>query len=236
MADIVSAAHQLASGLGRVWFAVGHSQGGQAALFAAHAAHPPGAQRLGGVVAVAPASHLEVMLIGVKASHVPGKLSFALYSLAGLAAIDPTDASVSLRTLLGNAAAATASRVLASCATNSAQVLKDVDTEKMLPLGADHLKRIGERMGAYGDPDRAPVPVPALIIQGGADLDVPAAWTNQVVAQLRKLGSPAVLYRTYPGAGHVQVLGQSLCDLLAFLRTHGGTAQGTCTPVDAGTG
>nr|WP_188272341.1 alpha/beta hydrolase [Streptomyces sp. CBMA152] len=236
VADIVTAAHQLAPGLGRVWFAVGHSQGGQAALFAAHAAHPPGGQRLGGVVAVAPASHLEVMLTGVKASHVPSELSFALYSLAGLAAIDPTDASVSLRTLLGNAAAATASRVLAGCAMNSAQELKGLDTEKMLPLSADHLKRIGERMGAYGDPDRAPVPVPALIIQGEADQDVPAAWTNQVVAHLRKLGSPAVLYRTYPAAGHVQVLGRSVCDLLDFLRTHGGTPQTACTPPDTGTG
>lgn len=235
VADIVTAAHQLVPGLGRVWFAVGHSQGGQAALFAAHAAHPPGGQRLGGVVAVAPASHLEVMLSGVKASHVPGELSFALYSLAGLAAIDPTDASVNLRTLLGNEAAATASRVLAGCATNSAQVLKGLDTEKMLPLSAGHLKRIGERMGAYGDPDRAPVPVPALIIQGEADQDVPAVWTNQVVSHLRELGSPAVLYRTYPAAGHLQVLGRSVCDLLAFLRAHGGTSPSTCTPLDTGT-
>ncbi|MEV5943585.1 alpha/beta hydrolase [Streptomyces sp. NPDC051994] len=235
VADIVTAAHQLVPGLGRVWFAVGHSQGGQAALFAAHAAHPPGGQRLGGVVAIAPASHLEGMLTGVKASHVPGELSFALYSLAGLAAMDPTDASVSLRALLGNAAATTAFRVLNSCATNSAMVLKGLDTEEMLPLSADRLNRIGERMGAYGDPDRAPVPVPALIIQGDADQDVPAVWTNQVVAHLRKLGSPSVLYRTYPAAGHLQVLGRSLCDTLAFLRTHGGTSPATCTPLDTGT-
>ncbi|MEU7061357.1 alpha/beta fold hydrolase [Streptomyces sp. NPDC046197] len=236
VADIVTAAHRLEPGLGRVWFAVGHSQGGQAALFAAHAAHPPAAQRLGGVVAIAPASHLESMLAGVKASRVPGELSFALYSLAGLAATDPTNASVSLRSLLGNAAAATASRILAECSTNNAPLLKGLDTGKMLPLSADQLHRIGERMGAYGDPDRAPVPVPALIIQGEADHDVPPAWTDQVVAHLRRLGSPAVLEHTYPGAGHDQVLGQSICDLLVFLSTHGGTRLAACTPPGTGTG
>ncbi|MFF3907856.1 alpha/beta hydrolase family protein [Streptomyces sp. NPDC001848] len=236
VADIVTGAHQLVPGLGRMWFAVGHSQGGQAALFAAHAAHPTGAQRLGGVVAIAPASHLEAMLAGVKASHVPGELSFALYSLAGLAATDSSDASVSLRSLLGNASAATASRVLAACSANSAPVLKGLDTGKMLPLSADQLHRIGERMGAYGDPDRFPVPVPALIIQGGTDQDVPPAWTDQVVAHLRQLGSPSVLERTYPGAGHDQVIGQSVCDLLAFLSAHGGTRRGACTTPDTGTG
>ncbi|MEU6896268.1 alpha/beta fold hydrolase [Streptomyces sp. NPDC046557] len=236
VADIVTAAHQLVPGLGRVWFAVGHSQGGQAALFAAHAAHPPGGQRLGGVVAVAPASHLEVMLAGVKASHVPGELSFALYSLAGLAATDRTDASLSLRSLLGNEAATTASRVLAGCITTSDQVLNGLDTEKTLPLSADQLQRIGERMGAYGDPDRAQIPVPALIIQGKADQDVPPAWTDQVVARLRRLGSRAVFYRTYPGAGHDQVLDRSVCDLLAFLSAHGGIRPAACTPPRTGTG
>lgn len=230
VADIVTAARRLVPGLGTVWFAVGHSQGGQAALFATHAGRRTGAQHLGAVVAIAPASHLESMLAGVKASHVPSELSFAFYSLAGLAATDPADPSLHLRSLLEPAAAATASRVLADCVTGSDPVLNGLDTERMLPLSVDQLRRLGARMGAYGDPDRSAVTVPALVIQGEADEDVPRAWTDAVVAHLRRLGSPAVLYRTYPGAGHNQVLGQSVCDLLAFLHTHGGTGLGACTP------
>ncbi|WP_055490734.1 S9 family peptidase [Streptomyces sp. TP-A0356] len=230
VADIVPAARRLVPGLGSVWFAVGHSQGGQAALFATHAGPRTGAQRLGAVVAIAPASHLEAMLAGVKASHVPSELSFAFYSLVGLAATDPADPSLKLRSLLGPVAAATASQVLAKCVTDGDPVLNGLDTERMMPLSADQLRRMGERMGAYGDPDRSAVPVPALVIQGGADQDVPPAWTDAVVANLRRLGSPTVLYRRYPGAGHNQVLGQSVCDLLTFLHTRGGTRPGTCTP------
>ncbi|OLZ62893.1 hypothetical protein AV521_40505 [Streptomyces sp. IMTB 2501] len=226
VADIVTAAGRLVPGLSPVWFAVGHSQGGQAALFAAHAERPTDKQRLGAVVAVAPASHLEAMLAGVKTSHVPSELSFAFYSLAGLAALDP---SVNLRSLLGSAAAATASHVLADCVTDSDPVLNGLDTERMLPLSTEQMRQMGERMGAYGDPDRSAVPVPALVVQGRADQDVPPAWTDAVVAHLRRLDSPAILYRTYPGAGHNQVLGQSVCDVLAFLHAHGGARPDACT-------
>jgi alpha-beta hydrolase superfamily lysophospholipase len=230
VADIVTAARRLLPGLGRVWFAVGHSQGGQAALFAAHAVHRSGAGDLAGVVALAPASHLEFMLAGVKASHVPSELSFALYSLAGLAATDSTDPAARLRSLLGPAAAATATKVLAHCSTDEDAVLAGLDTEQMLPLSQDQLRQIGAQMSAYGDPDRAAVPVPTLIVQGEDDHDVPQAWTDTVVGDLRALGSPTVLYRTYPGAGHDQVIDRSACDVLAFLAAHGGSHRTGCTP------
>ncbi|MFF8942968.1 alpha/beta hydrolase family protein [Streptomyces sp. NPDC014864] len=237
VADIVTAAHRLVPVLAPVWFAVGHSQGGQAALFAAHAGRrTTGAQRLGAVAALAPASHLEAMLAGVKASHVPSELSFAFYSLVGLAATEPGGRAVDLRSLLGPSAAATASRVIADCVTDSDPALKGVNTEEMLPLQGDQLRRMSARMGAYGDADRAAVTVPTLVAQGGADEDVPPAWTDEVVAHLRRPGSPALVYRTYPGAGHNQVLGRSVCDLLAFLQAHGGARPGTCVPAAGGSG
>ncbi|MDF3298765.1 alpha/beta hydrolase family protein [Streptomyces tropicalis] len=230
VADIVTAAHQLLPGLAPVWFAVGHSQGGQAALFATHAARRTGAQRLGAVVAVAPASHLEAMLAGVKASHVPSELSFAFYSLVGLAATEPRGRATDLSSLLGPSAATTASRVIADCVTDSDPALRGVSTEQMLPLPGDRLRRMGERMGAYGDPDRSALTVPTLVVQGDADEDVPPAWTDEVVAHLRRLDSPGLIYRTYAGAGHSQVLGRSVCDVLAFLRSHGGARSVACTP------
>ncbi|MGW2517508.1 hypothetical protein ACWC09_10890 [Streptomyces sp. NPDC001617] len=89
---------------------------------------------------------------------------------------------------------------------------------------------MGERRGAYGDPDRSAVALPTLVIQGGAAHDVPPAWTEAVVADLRRLDSPSAVYHTYAGAGHDQVLAQSVCDLLAFLHIHGGARLGACTP------
>ena len=226
MADIVTAAHHLVPGLAATWFAVGHSQGGQAALFAARAARRAGGLRLGGTVAFAPASHLEVMLPGVIASHESSELSFALYALAGLSA---TDRSVDLPSLLGPSAAAGAARVLAVCLKDAGPVLRNLSTERALPLRGERLRGVGAEMGAYGDPDRARVDGPVLVVQGGADRDVPPVWSDEVVRGLRAAGSPAVGERTYPGFGHEQVLGASVCDVLAFLAAHHGRPAPPCT-------
>ncbi|MFJ8311099.1 MULTISPECIES: alpha/beta hydrolase family protein [unclassified Streptomyces] len=225
--DIVTAARHLLPGLGNLWFAVGHSQGGQAALFAAQAPGRAGGARLAGTVALAPASHLEAMLPGVKASHVPSELSFAFYALAGLTATDP---SHTLPALLGAQTADIALRVLAQCQSAGYPALRHLDTERALPLSTGQLARIGAQMGAYGDPDRTAIPTPVLIIQGQDDHDVPPVWTAAVASNLRRLGSPAIATRTYPGVGHDGVLGQSFCDLLTFLNTHAGHRPTPCTP------
>ncbi|MFI9722133.1 alpha/beta hydrolase family protein [Streptomyces sp. NPDC052396] len=225
--DIVTAARKLLPGLSPTWFALGHSQGGQAALFAANAAHRAPGLRFGGSVAIAPASHLETMLPGVIASHVSSELSFALYSLAGLSASDP---SVDLRRMLGPVAGRTAARVLGECLRSSYGVLKGVSTEQTLPFNREQLAELGGKMGAYGDPDRAAIKSPVLVIQGGADQDVPPQWTAEVVGRLRALGSPSVVDRVYPAGDHDQVLGESICDLLSFLAAHGGRPAAACTP------
>ncbi|WP_414166822.1 alpha/beta hydrolase family protein [Streptoverticillium reticulum] len=225
--DIVTAGRHLAPSLAPTWFAVGHSQGGQAALFAANAARRAPALHLAGAVAVAPASHLGTMLPGVISSHVSSELSFALYSLAGLSATEP---SVDLHRLIGPTTLPTAEQALASCLKDSYAPLSRVGTDQTLPLTQDQLNRLGSAMAAYGDPDRAAIAGPVLVIQGGGDLDVPPVWTEEVVGHLRSLGSPAVTLQTYPGADHDQVLGQSSCDLLRFLAAHEGRPVSHCTP------
>ncbi|MEV4506143.1 alpha/beta hydrolase family protein [Streptomyces klenkii] len=232
--DIVSAARHLSPDLAPTWFAMGHSQGGQAALFAARAAHRASDLRFAGTVAIAPASHLGTMLPGVIASGQSSELSFALYSLAGLSA---TDASVDLNQMLGPSAAQTASQVLSKCLKDSYAPLAHVTTRQTLPLKADQLGQVGKKMSAYGDPDRAPISDPVLIIQGAADHDVPPQWTAAVARNLRSLGSPSVTEHSYPGADHDQVLGQSICDVLAFFSAHGGrTPPDTCAPFSVAPG
>ncbi|MDG4533772.1 prolyl oligopeptidase family serine peptidase [Streptomyces sp. AV19] len=225
--DSVLAARRILPGLSATWFAAGHSQGGQAALFAARAAQRAPGLRFGGAVAVAPASHLDTMLPGVIAAHQPAQLTFALYSLAGLTT---TDRSLSLDRLLGPTATRTATRVFGECLKDRHPSLNGVTTEQALPFPPARLAALGRTMAAYGNPDRAAVPSPVLIVQGGNDLDVPAQWTAQVARNLRALGSPAVAERTYPGRGHDDVLGQSICDVLTFFGEHGGRPAGKCTP------
>lgn len=231
--DSVTAAHRLLPDLAPTWFAVGHSQGGQAALFAARAADRAAGTRFGGAVAVAPASHLDAMLPGVIAAHQPGSLAFALYSLAGLNATDP---GVDLARLLGPSATRTARQVFEECLTAPHPALARTTTEAALPLDRAQLAVVGGKMAAYGNPDRSAVRAPVLLVQGGADQDVPAAWTAQVARNLRALGSPSVTERAYAGAGHDDVLGRSFCDVLAFLGAHGGTSAKGCVPFRAETG
>jgi len=65
MVDVVTASHTVDPGLSPDWFAVGHSQGGQAVLFATRAAGRAPSLHLLASVAVAPASGLSVILPAV---------------------------------------------------------------------------------------------------------------------------------------------------------------------------
>jgi hypothetical protein len=67
------------------------------------------------------------MLAGVKASHVPGELSFAHYSPAGPAVTGPTRSSADLSSPPGPSAAAVVSRALDRCVADTDPVLKGVD-------------------------------------------------------------------------------------------------------------
>ncbi|SEM44952.1 Secretory lipase [Stigmatella aurantiaca] len=90
--DIVRAARQLYPELSHRFAIVGHSQGGQAALFGAH--HAPGwtpELELRGVAALAPASSIkEQLLEGSNYSGKTGGLSFTPLFLTGAMAGDPS--------------------------------------------------------------------------------------------------------------------------------------------------
>ncbi|MCD9901767.1 lipase family protein [Streptomyces sp. MT29] len=89
--DIVTAARRLFPGEIGVRFAIaGHSQGGQAALFAAH--HAPGrVDGLAGVAAIAPANHLLGLVRGgATLDQVNSGFAFTPLLLAGALGGDPT--------------------------------------------------------------------------------------------------------------------------------------------------
>ncbi|MEV4879830.1 alpha/beta hydrolase family protein [Streptomyces cyaneofuscatus] len=89
--DIVTAARRLFPGeIGERFAIVGHSQGGQAALFAAH--HAPGrVDGLAGVAAIAPANHLLGLVRGgATLDQVNSGFAFTPLLLAGALGGDPT--------------------------------------------------------------------------------------------------------------------------------------------------
>ncbi|MFD5986891.1 alpha/beta hydrolase family protein [Streptomyces cyaneofuscatus] len=89
--DIVTAARRLFPGeIGERFAIVGHSQGGQAALFAAH--HAPGrVEGLTGVAAIAPANHLLGLVRGgATLDQVNSGFAYTPLLLAGALGGDPT--------------------------------------------------------------------------------------------------------------------------------------------------
>ena len=232
--DIVPAAHQLVDSLAPQWFAVGHSQGGQAALYAAKvaAARAPD-YPLGATVAIAPASHLELLVPTVAAGDSPADYVYALYALAGL---DAVDTSHPLEDALGPEGVSRMERITTTgCLVDTYSEFQSVPTDGVFELGPAEMKEVSARLGAMGDPDRTTVPGPVLVVQGATDLDVPAAVTAPMAQHLKDLGAD-VTYREYPDRNHDQVLGPSICDQLQFLADHGGRPATGCVPYETDLG
>jgi pimeloyl-ACP methyl ester carboxylesterase len=224
--DIVIAAHHLVGDLAPTWFAVGHSQGGQAVLFASRAANRAAAFHLGGVIAIAPASHLDLIVPAVIGSGDRYDLSYAVYSIIGLSAVD---AHVRLQTFLGPAGRSRLPLILdGGCLEQADASFTRVSVSDVLRGGVSQIERLDTELGRYDNPDNTPTSGPVLVIQGSADQDVPPITTQLMVKQLQRLGSD-ITERVYPGKNHDQVIGPSLCDQLAWMASHGGRPVASCT-------
>ncbi|MFF2397452.1 alpha/beta hydrolase family protein [Nocardia sp. NPDC058114] len=223
VADMALAARVIAPEIGTRWVAMGHSQGGQAAVFANARSQQWAPQlRLLGAVAMAPASHLG-----------PVVQAFALAQRTGIAAkIDAPAGSVSFIPLF----------------IRGAQTVADIDPSAFLTAEADSMvgqaddRCIGQlrerdSWGGLGvgdtfsadadpsalvrvldgnDPSGLALTTPMLVLQGKADTVVLPAGTDAMVAQQQLTGQP-VEYRTYPGVDHRAILGASNDDALAWV-------------------
>ena len=228
--DSVTAARVMDPRLSSKWFAVGHSQGGQAVLFAARsaAARAP-SLHLEGTVSIAPASALKAILPAVLAGD-KSDLSYAVYALIGLSTID---ARIHLDQLLGPVGRRALPVVLdQKCLDQTDSEFTSVPPAQTLRLSAAEITRLSNELDRLGDPDTRKIGGSVLVVQGAADQDVPALVTDAAVRHLRAFGS-AITYRRYPGLGHDAVIGPSSCDVLAWLAAHGGPggpAVRSCTP------
>jgi alpha-beta hydrolase superfamily lysophospholipase len=225
--DVVTAAHHLLAHLAPTWFAVGHSQGGQAVLFATRAAARAPGLHLGGAIAIAPASALDLILPAVINGGDRFDLSYAVYSVIGLSGVDP---HIDLSSLLGPAGRTRLPLILrGACLERTDASFAGVAPSEIFRIGPQQLGQLDAELGHYDNPDNTPTAGPILVIQGSTDQDVPAAVTQLLVQHLQQLGSD-VTERVYPGLNHDQVLGPSSCDQLAWLATHGGTRVASCVP------
>jgi pimeloyl-ACP methyl ester carboxylesterase len=225
--DIVTAAHHLVAQLAPTWFAVGHSQGGQAVLFASRAATRAPGLHLGGVIAIAPASHLDLILPAVLSGGDPYDLSYAVYSIIGLSAVDPR---ISLPALLGPAGRQRLPLILdRACLEEADAAFNGVTPPRILRVSPQQQAQLSAELGRDDNPDNTATVGPVLVIQGSTDQDVPPAVTQLMVQHLHKLGAD-ITERVYAGRNHDQVVGPSLCDQLAWMATHGGLPVAACTP------
>lgn len=229
MVDVVTAARALEPDLSSTWFAVGHSQGGQAALFATQLAERAPDLDLAGAVAIAPASGLHLALPAVIAGMAPADLVYGVYMLAGLSTVDEAFA---VEDALGPAGLEHRDLLLEdACLLDAYAALDPDEVDQVFDLSPEEAQALSERIAEHGNAERDPVVGPVLVVQGEDDLDVPAALTRLLVDTLEERGSPVEL-RTYAGLGHDTVIGPSICDRLAWMAEHGGPAVEGCTPYD----
>jgi pimeloyl-ACP methyl ester carboxylesterase len=206
--DIVRAARALDPNVGSRFVAIGHSEGGNAALFTASVA-PEWAPELKllGTVSLAPGSHLVQLLMSNAASDRPSDgFPLTIMMVQGIASTDP---DVDLTKVLSPYGLARLPDLDKSCADDlvkerawTAVPMKSFfrDPKSVEPLLKAFLQN---------EPSLLALKVPVLLLQGGADTMVEPQGTALVDKDLCKRGA-SVEYDTFPSADHGSVLGASL--------------------------
>ena len=196
----------------------GHSQGGQAALFAAQSA-PTYAPELDllGVAVAAPAVELGELLNDdiVNDSGVTlGAYSFDAYQKV----YGPSDPSLELGSILTPAGVAALPEMVPLCLLGQNKELHAIAD----PLVGNFLRAAPAKTEPWATlleqntPGGQPVAVPMLVFQGEADTLVKPATTAQYVQKLCTNGEH-VEFRTYPGISHGEIAERAVPMLIPWL-------------------
>ncbi len=224
--DIVRAAREVDPRIGTEWVVMGHSQGGQAALFTAQDAEDRAPElNLLAAVSMAPGGvgmNRAVDLIRTGQPEVQAAQRFLPLLVLGAAVVDPSIDpdlifSGQARPLLTTARTECVAQVNALPLVPPGQVFApDAD------LGA---------LGAYlerQDPVRLTPRVPVLLVQGTADAAVSKVGVDEL-AKAMCAKDVALDYRVYDGLDHRGVITTSLGDVQDFVDTvRAGESVGTC--------
>jgi pimeloyl-ACP methyl ester carboxylesterase len=201
--DIVRAARQVALSIGRRWLAAGHSQGGQAALFAGSEAKRWAPElRLTGVAAFAPASHIEQEVRAIASFTSPSPLSaYGALILDGAAA---SSNRIRLARIESGRARQLESQIAEKCLAD----LEQADSYGAL-APADLVQPGADLQPLYrvlrAENPAVHIAVPVRVYQGTADTTVPESLTRQLVNELRGKHDTA-RYATCRGVNHVGIV------------------------------
>ena len=215
--DSVRAARELASaGAGRRFVAWGHSQGGQAALFAGQLARSYAPElELSGVAAIAPATDLEQLLkddVGERSGRIIASYSFWSWSRVY---------GVTLSAVVPAAEVPAIDRVAADCIETTGEAYRAVFDSLPLHDGflkdgayeASPWKRLLEENRPGGSPIRAPV----YVAQGEEDEIVRPSVTADFVAGLCRQAE-IVRFESFPGVDHMRAGRASATSAIQWMR------------------
>jgi len=220
--DSVRAARQLDRSLSPVWVAMGHSQGGQGALFAGEQAGDYGrGLNLRGVVGTAAASNLDQLAEAIVGT--PGQ-GYLVMALSGLAAVDPT---VHPEQLIAPPALSRLGILESGCFVEIIGGFADFTAEELVVGGALPGHIVAKF--AISNPGQRRGNAPILLLHGEADETVPSFVAEDLLAAYCARGSVASV-QMYPGASHDTVLIDSSADALEWIegRLDGDTASSDC--------
>jgi pimeloyl-ACP methyl ester carboxylesterase len=208
--DSVRAAHNLNGSLSNVWVVAGHSQGGHAALFAGEIADTYGmGLQLKGVVAIAPASNLDIIASAIPGTPGQGYLAFAVY---GLAAVDPT---VHPEEILAQRALDLAGTLDTGCFNEVLAAYAPLTADEMVVGGVlpdSFLAKL-----ARSNPAQQPGNAPVFLVQGGADQTIPPDLTQFLQQQECAINTVATRLTIYTGQDHDPVLYASQADVVSYV-------------------
>lgn len=212
--DAVRAAVHAEPSLSRSYFAVGHSQGGHAAIAAGEMAHSYGkGLDFRGTVGLAPVT--DVGQAYAYGSPGPVDRGFYLLALHGLQTVHP---DLQFDQFLGEQALDLLPEVSQMCtdqiwAEFSADLGTELNDYQFTPQDTPAALRLQGWLDEQSVP-RGRTPGPMLLLQGSADPSIKKAVTKQAVRNARAAGTVAE-FKLYPGADHYSVLAP---------RTEGGAA------------
>ena len=207
--DSVRAARRLDPALSAKWVVSGHSQGGQAAVFASELSNTYGAGlHLRGTVALAPASNLDLITPALAGTPLQGYLVMAIF---GLSAVDP---SVQPEEILAQPALDRAGVIETGCFGEVHAAYADLAADELL-LGGGLPDGVVAKFAA-SNPGQVAGDSPVLLVQGSDDDTIPLDLTRYFHSQLCAFGQPVALAE-YPGLGHVDVLAGSESDVIDYI-------------------
>ena len=196
--DMVKAARKLNPDIGKNLLIAGHSQGGQAALFAASLVKKVAPElKLKGTVAFAPVSHLSQQSTLLTALTSPGGLApLAAMILRG---VDIANPALNVPSYLSDPAKALYPQIDERCldGLGKPDSFGSISPAGLVREGAD-IAPVTAALKSDDDPDTLKISGPVLIEQGKADTTVLPNFTTALSSSLKA----KVTFKTYDGVTH----------------------------------